>query len=95
MGQTLKEKIVDVIVERRIPHSLMPSFHARDDVWRENISYAEKLSSPSRTVTILYGAKEVSVMTQGLAKLRNATLKGISDTLVLFEDATNPHVLMP
>lgn len=91
MGLTLREKIMDACAKVRIPASLMHSFRTRDAAWRENISYAER--SP-RTV-ILYGAEDVGILTTNLAKLRSATLKGISDTLALFEDAANPQSLMP
>ena len=92
MGRTVMEFVFDALAKSRIPASLVPAFHARDRMWQENISYAEKLSG---NTVILYGAKEVGVLTQDLAKLRGATLKGIADMLALFEDTTNPHTLMP
>ncbi|MBI3075357.1 MAG: patatin-like phospholipase family protein [Parcubacteria group bacterium] len=92
MGHTVMEFVFDALAKSRIPASLVPAFNVRDKTWQENISYAKNLTG---NTAILYGAKEVGVLTQDLAKLRGATLKGIADTLALFEDAASPHVLMP
>ncbi|MBI2049207.1 MAG: patatin-like phospholipase family protein [Parcubacteria group bacterium] len=91
MGLTLRGKIVDALAETRVPASLVRSFRARAAAWRENISYAELSSN----AVILYGAKGVGILTRNLTKLRGATLKGIADTLTLFNDATDPCSLMP
>lgn len=87
-----KEKIADTLASFRVPRQLRQAFKNRNALWRENFSYVEQF--PSR-VAILCGADNVGVLTQNLAKLRGATLKGISDTLALFEDCIDAYSLMP
>lgn len=96
MGHTAAEKIFDLLATTRIPASLMHAFHKRDAVWRENMSHLEQLvSSGALNAEVLYGARDVGVLTSDLAKLRSATWKGIADTLALFGDTTSPYSLMP
>ncbi len=93
MGLTLKDRVLDRLVLHRIPLSLRGAFKNRDASWRENIALAEH---SALNVGFLWGDEHVHVLTQDLATLRNATLKGIRDTLLFFGDTkTPPESLMP
>ncbi len=92
MGDSLAEKIMDVLARARLPRSLVHSFHGRDASWKENIASAER---SSLNTVILYGAPDVGLLTKDLAKLRAATEKGIRDALALFGDNTDPSSLTP
>jgi len=92
MGESWKEKVLDMVLSRRMPSQLKTPFATRDTRWKESLAYAE---NPPCMTKIFYGPRGVHILTRNLLLLRTATLQGITDALAFFGDETPPVTLMP